>query len=110
MQNHKLRILIVDDLVDTAQSMAFLLEDMGQEVNFITDPSKALAAVYVFFGRSSAGRRTDLPKATRSRAATKGRGGISWPSSHRETCSFETPRYSASSCLLPRTTRAWRSV
>jgi CheY-like chemotaxis protein len=36
------KVLIVDDVEDTATSFAFLLSDMGHEVQFTTSPVKAL--------------------------------------------------------------------
>src|SRR5438105_2159794 len=38
------RILVVDDEVDTAESFARLLQAMGHEAQFITDPLDALSA------------------------------------------------------------------
>ena len=40
----KLRVLVVDDLPDSAESLARLLETMGHEAVFVTQASKALDA------------------------------------------------------------------
>jgi CheY-like chemotaxis protein len=37
-------VLIVDDAVDVAQSMTYLLRDMGHTVEYVTDPRLALQA------------------------------------------------------------------
>ena len=44
----KRRILIVDDLEDSAASLAFLLEGLGHEVKFTTLPAKALEIASTF--------------------------------------------------------------
>jgi CheY-like chemotaxis protein len=36
------RILVVDDLEDTATSLAYLLEQMGHSVEFTTDPQRVV--------------------------------------------------------------------
>jgi CheY-like chemotaxis protein len=41
MRAHR-RILIVDDLKDAAESLASLLESMGYETQYVTEPTKAL--------------------------------------------------------------------
>jgi CheY-like chemotaxis protein len=38
------RILIVDDLRDAAESLAHLLQSMGYETQYVTEPTKALDA------------------------------------------------------------------
>jgi two-component system CheB/CheR fusion protein len=40
----KLRVLVVDDLPDSAESLARLLQAMGHEAVFVTEASKALEA------------------------------------------------------------------
>jgi CheY-like chemotaxis protein len=43
-----LRVLVVDDAVDVAQSMAYLLDEMGHTAEYVTDPRLALHAARKF--------------------------------------------------------------
>lgn len=39
------KILVVDDNVDSAQSMAFVLRSLGHQADYVSDPRRVLAAV-----------------------------------------------------------------